>query len=145
VRAMQEANHDAWFGSLREIRRIIAQIRVAWPEVKIILRGDPGFCRNELMSWCETQGVDFVLGLARNQRLRRIIGAQMRYTLGERMRRAKGARRALLIAEERQHKARWFYQKVCEHVRMDQLVCSIAVRLRSEIRSPGVEHRGYSI
>lgn len=74
---LREANHDASFGSLQEIRRIIAQIRVAWPEVKIILRGDSGFCRNELMSWCETQGVDFVFGLARNQRLRRIIGAQM--------------------------------------------------------------------
>lgn len=74
---LREANHDAAFGSLQEIRRIIAQIRVAWPEVKIILRGDSGFCRNELMSWCENHGVDFVFGLARNQRLRKIIGAQM--------------------------------------------------------------------
>jgi hypothetical protein len=45
--------------------------------VKIILRGDCGFCRNELMSWCEAHGVDYVLGLARNQRLRRIIGREM--------------------------------------------------------------------
>jgi hypothetical protein len=74
---LREANHDASFGSLAEIRRIVAQIRMAWPEVKIILRGDSGFCRNELMSWCENNGVDFVFGLARNQRLRRIIGAQM--------------------------------------------------------------------
>ena len=74
---LREANHDASYGSLQEIGRIVTQIRVAWPEVKIILRGDSGFCRNELMSWCENQGVDFVLGLARNQRLRKIIGAQM--------------------------------------------------------------------
>ena len=74
---MREANHDAAFGSLPEIGRIVAQMRVAWPEVKIILRGDSGFCRNELMSWCENNGVDFVFGLARNQRLRKIIGAQM--------------------------------------------------------------------
>src|ERR1700730_3953742 len=74
---LREANHDAAFGSLQEIQRIVAQIRVAWPEVKIILRGDSGFCRNELMSWCENHGVDFVFGLARNQRLRKIIGAQM--------------------------------------------------------------------
>jgi hypothetical protein len=74
---LREANHDAAFGSLPEIRRIIAQIRVAWPKVKIILRGDSGFCRNELMSWCESSGVEFLFGLARNQRLRRIIGAQM--------------------------------------------------------------------
>jgi hypothetical protein len=74
---LREANHDASFGSLQEIRRIVAQIRVAWPGVKIILRGDSGFCRNELMSWCENNRVDFVFGLARNQRLRKIIGAQM--------------------------------------------------------------------
>jgi hypothetical protein len=74
---LREANHDAAFGSLQEIQRIVAQIRMAWPAVKIILRGDSGFCRNALMSWCEDNGVDFVLGLARNQRLRKIIGAQM--------------------------------------------------------------------
>jgi hypothetical protein len=74
---LREANHDAAYGSLQEIRRIVTQIRAAWPEVKIILRGDSGFCRNELMSWCEKQRVEFVFGLARNQRLRKIIGAQM--------------------------------------------------------------------
>ncbi len=74
---LREANHDAAFGSLQEIRRIVARIRAAWPEVKIILRGDSGFCRNELMSWCETQGVEFVFGLARNRRLRQIIGAEL--------------------------------------------------------------------
>jgi hypothetical protein len=74
---LREANHDAAFGSLQEIRRIVTQIRAAWPEVKIILRGDSGFCRNELMSWCENNGVQFIFGLARNQRLRKIIGAEM--------------------------------------------------------------------
>jgi Transposase DDE domain group 1 len=74
---LRESNHDAAFGSLAEIQRIVAQIRAAWPEVKIILRGDSGFCRNELMSWCENNRVDFVFGLARNQRLRKIIGAEM--------------------------------------------------------------------
>jgi Transposase DDE domain group 1 len=74
---LREANHDAAFGSLAEIQRIVTQLRAAWPEVKIILRGDSGFCRNELMSWCEAHRVDFVFGMARNQRLRRIIGAEM--------------------------------------------------------------------
>ena len=74
---LREAGHDAANGALGEIQRIVAQIRVAWPEVRIILRGDSGFCRNALMSWCEANGVDFVFGLARNQRLRRIIGQQM--------------------------------------------------------------------
>src|SRR5580698_3249371 len=66
---LREANHDASFDSLREIQRIVEQIRAAWPEVKIILRGDSGFCRNELMNWCEAQRVDFLFGMARNQRL----------------------------------------------------------------------------
>jgi hypothetical protein len=74
---LREADHDAAFGSVQEIQRIVVQIRAAWPATKIILRGDSGFCRNQLMSWCENHGVDFVFGLARNQRLRRIIGAQM--------------------------------------------------------------------
>ncbi len=74
---LRQSNSDAYTGSLAEIQRIIRQIRAAWPEVRIILRGDCGFCRNELMSWCEAHGVDYVLGLARNQRLRRIIGREM--------------------------------------------------------------------
>jgi hypothetical protein len=74
---LREANHDAYFGSLPEIQRIVEQIRTAWPEVKIVLRGDSGFCRNELMSWCESHGVGFVFGMARNRRLRKIIGAEM--------------------------------------------------------------------
>jgi hypothetical protein len=74
---LRQSNSDAATGSLTEIERIVGQIRVAWPEVKIILRGDSGFCRNELMSWCEGHAVDYVFGLARNQRLRRIIGQQM--------------------------------------------------------------------
>jgi hypothetical protein len=52
---LREANQDAAFGCLREIERIVKQIRAAWPEVKIILRGDSGFCRNELMSWVREQ------------------------------------------------------------------------------------------
>jgi hypothetical protein len=74
---LREANHDASFGTRAEIQRIVTQMRAAWPEVKIIVRGDAGFCRNELMSWCESNGVQFVFGMARNQRLRKIIGAQM--------------------------------------------------------------------
>jgi len=53
--------------SLAEFERIVGRIRSAWPDVKIILRGDSGFCRNELMSWCESHRVDFVI---RQERLR---------------------------------------------------------------------------
>jgi hypothetical protein len=74
---LRESNHDASYGCLQEIERIVSQIRLAWPAVKIILRGDSGFCRDVLMSWCEGHKVDFVFGMARNQRLRKIIGAEM--------------------------------------------------------------------
>lgn len=74
---LRESNHDASFGCLQEIERIVAQIRLAWPEINIILRGDSGFCRNALMNWCENHNVDFVFGMARNQKLRKIIGAEM--------------------------------------------------------------------
>lgn len=74
---LRESNHDASFGSLQEIRRIVEQIRQTWPEVKIILRADSGFCRNDLMSWCESNRVEYVFGLARNKKLRKIIGAAM--------------------------------------------------------------------
>src|SRR3982750_4426788 len=74
---LRQSHTDASAGSLTEIQRVITQLRAAWPDTRIILRGDSGFCRNQLMSWCESNNVDYVFGLARNQRLRRIIGRQM--------------------------------------------------------------------
>jgi hypothetical protein len=56
---------DASSGSVEELQRIVAQIRAAWPQVHIVVRGDSGFCREELMSWCEAEGVDYLLGLAK--------------------------------------------------------------------------------
>ena len=70
---LREANQDASAGSLREIERVVGQIRRHWPQVRIVLRGDSGFCRDELMSWCEANGVKFLFGFARNERLRRLI------------------------------------------------------------------------
>jgi Transposase DDE domain group 1 len=89
---LREANHDAAFGCLAEIERIVAQIRAAWPKVKIVLRGDSGFCRNELMSWCENNQVDFLFGMAQNQRLRKVIGQQMHEATLEWNRTGKPAR-----------------------------------------------------
>jgi len=75
---LREANSDASAGSLVEIQRVVQQIRAAWPNVKIILRGDSGFCRQDIMKWCESQQVDYVFGLARNARLARIIGGELK-------------------------------------------------------------------
>jgi hypothetical protein len=74
---LRPANQDAAKGSVEEVSRIVAQLRQRWPEVKIILRADSGFCREELLSWCEQNRIDYAFGLQRNSRLRRIIGAQM--------------------------------------------------------------------
>lgn len=70
------SNQDASAGSREEVERIVEQIRRHWPKVRIILRADSGFCRDELMAWCEKNQVDYVFGLARNSRLqRKIAGA----------------------------------------------------------------------
>jgi hypothetical protein len=66
---LRRSNIDASAGAVEEVARIIAQIRARWPRVKILLRADSGFARDELMAWCEANGVDYVFGLARNQRL----------------------------------------------------------------------------
>ena len=56
----------------------MTEIRRAWPLVKIVIRGDGGFCREPLMRWCEENGVDYVLGLPKNPRLQRAIAQEMR-------------------------------------------------------------------
>ena len=70
---LREADEEPATGCVEELSRIVAQVRAAWPEVRIVLRGDSGFCREAIMSWCETHGVEYVLGLAKNGRLTDII------------------------------------------------------------------------
>ncbi len=69
VARLRPSNRDGAAGALEELQRVIAQIRTSWPATEILVRGDSGFCREELMAWCETNGVDFLFGLARNPRL----------------------------------------------------------------------------
>src|SRR5665213_1396521 len=74
---LRPANRDAAAGAVQEVDRIVGQVRQSWPKVNIVLRADSGFCREELMAWCEKQGVDYVFGLARNARLRSLIDEAM--------------------------------------------------------------------
>lgn len=74
---LRPADIDAAAGSVRQLERIVSQIRGRWPDARIVVRGDSGFCRDDLMSWCEAQGVDFVLGMAKNARLKRILGQEL--------------------------------------------------------------------
>jgi len=66
---LRRANIDASAGAVEEMTRIIGRIRQAWPRVRITLRADSGFAREEPMGWCENNRIDYVLGLARNTRL----------------------------------------------------------------------------
>ena len=75
---LRRANIDGAAGAKGEVARIVTQIRERWPEVRIILRADSGFCREELMAWCEQNAVDYVFGLAKNARLTRAIGRELR-------------------------------------------------------------------
>jgi hypothetical protein len=73
---LRPSNIDAAAGAVEELARIVAQIRASWPEVRITVRGDSGFCREELMTWCADNQVDYVLGLAKNERLKAEIGEE---------------------------------------------------------------------
>jgi hypothetical protein len=89
---LRPSNIDASAGSRGELQRIVRQIRARWPKTRIILRADSGFCRDELLAWCENSDVDYVFGFARNKRLRKIIGRAMQEAKQEHQRTGKPAR-----------------------------------------------------
>ena len=74
---LRPSNIDAAAGALEEVKRIVGQLRACWPEVRITLRADSGFCREEIMAWAEEEGVDYVFGLAKNTRLRQQLSPAM--------------------------------------------------------------------
>ena len=90
---LRPSDRDASAGSVEELERIVGQLRRHWPNTRIGIRGDSGFCRESILRWCEDNGIDHVLGLARNKRLVRAIGAQMRQAQAAHRRTGKAARR----------------------------------------------------
>jgi len=74
---LRPSDIDASAGSVKQLAWIVEQIRQQWPEVEIVIRGDSGFCRENPMDWCEANGVDYILGLAKNKRLERILGKEL--------------------------------------------------------------------
>ncbi len=75
---LRRSNIDTSAGSSDAVAQIVEQLRQTWPGIAIILPADSGFAREELMSWCESNEVDFVFGLAKNSRLRQAIAKQAR-------------------------------------------------------------------
>ena len=75
---LRSASADPASGVVQELERIVTKLRQAWPQVRIIIRGDSGFCREEIMSFCEqNEKMDYVLGLAKNERLHKEIEAEL--------------------------------------------------------------------
>jgi DDE family transposase len=70
---LRPSDIDASAGALKQVQRMVAQIRKAWPHVTIVIRGDSGFCRDQIMTWCEANSVDYLFGLAQNPRLLKLI------------------------------------------------------------------------
>ena len=90
---LRRSNIDASAGSVEEVARIVAQIRGRWPEVRILLRADSGFTRDDLMTWCEQNDVDYLFGLAKNNRLIAEIAAELVEAAEENRQSGKPARR----------------------------------------------------
>ena len=107
---LRPSNIDGAAGAREEVERLVTQIRASWPKTRILLRADSGFCREELMKWCEANRVDYLFGLARNDRLVSRIkkelaeaGAQSRET-GKPARRFKELRYKTLKSWSRQRR-----------------------------------------
>ena len=74
---LRTADQDGAAGTQEELSRIVSDLRKAWPQVQIIVRGDGGFCREALMDWCENNGVEYVFGLPKNNRLKAMLADEM--------------------------------------------------------------------
>src|SRR6266436_6842389 len=90
---LRPSNIDASAGSVEEVARIVRQIRTRWPFARILLRADSGFAREALMAWCEQNRVDYLFGLAKNDRLNAMIKNELEQAAATSQRTGKPARR----------------------------------------------------
>ena len=77
VALLRPANIDPAKYSRAITKLLVERIRQAWPDTRIVIRGDSGFCRWKLMRWCEKHGVDYIFGIGRNAVLERRIAPLM--------------------------------------------------------------------
>src|SRR5437016_7327035 len=89
---LRRASLDAADGAVEAVARIVAQIRCRWPKVRILVRADSGFAREELMAWCEANGVHFLFGLQKNDRLIAEIAGELARAEAKSRRTGKPAR-----------------------------------------------------
>ena len=69
VAYLRSAKHDAALHAAAILKLLTRRLRQAWPTVRLVFRGDSGFCRDRLLSWCERNGVNYIVGLQKNSRL----------------------------------------------------------------------------
>ncbi len=74
---LRPSDIDGAKGAAEMLAPVVEQLRSAWPDVAILIRGDSGFAREKLMSWCEQNDLDYLFGLARNKRLVAKLTKQM--------------------------------------------------------------------
>jgi hypothetical protein len=75
---LRQSDIDASAGAVEVLAILVKHLRQRWPGVSILVRADSGFCREELMSWCETNRVDYLFGIAKNTRLLRRLRPLMK-------------------------------------------------------------------
>ena len=90
---LRTSDRDGSAGTVGEMTAIVARIRAVWPETRIVVRGDSGFCREEIMAWCEAEGLGYVLGVARNPRLEAKLKRALRKSHGRFVATGKRSRR----------------------------------------------------
>lgn len=63
---LRPSNIDPARGAWAALRLLAYRLRQKWPDVRIIFRADNGFCRHRMMSWCDKNNIEYIVGLARN-------------------------------------------------------------------------------
>lgn len=89
---LRTAGIDAAKGALADLKRVVKQIRSRWRKVPILVRGDSGFCRDAIMSWCEREGIDYIFGVAKNPRLLEEIKTELKKAEDESTKTGEAAR-----------------------------------------------------
>ena len=93
VSYLRPSNQDAAQHAWAVLKLLVTRLRQAWPQVKLIMRADSGFCRWRMLRWCERHGVDYLIGQAKNARLLKLAepllaeAAQAHAQSGEKQRR----------------------------------------------------------
>ena len=77
VSYLRPSNADGAKHAWAILALLVKRLRAVWPKTRIVFRGDSGFCRWRMLTWCERHGVDYVVGIARNKRLERLAAPHL--------------------------------------------------------------------